>query len=245
MHLDFVESLRCPHAHDDGWLVAIPDVVRDRVIWSGEIGCPQCAATWRVHEGVLVLASAHPATPTAPLDASEAMPPEAMPSEAIPPDAVSTNLRSGTTPLDPAAESLRTAALLDLRTPGGAVLLAGIHAHHAAALAALAPDVLVLTLNPATGAPNVHGELRAHAPLPLGVGTLRGARLDAAHADATWLPGALRGMARSARLIAPASVPVPADARELARDEREWVAEISVAASGLVPLRRGGDPLTR
>lgn len=216
MHLDLVESLRCPNGHDDGWLVAIPDVVRDRVMWSGEIGCPQCAATWRVHGGALVMAKARDTTAprAAPYDAPR---------------------EQGE--LD--AEAVRTAALLDLRTPGGTVLLVGVHAHHAGALAALVPDVLVLALNAPDNAPNVHGHLRADPPLPLGIGTLRGARIDVAHSDVRWLPGVLRSVARGARVIAPVATSRPTETRELARDEREWVAEVRVAASGLVPLRRG------
>lgn len=220
MHLDLIESLRCPDAHDDGWLVAIPDVVVERVMQTGEIGCPQCAATWRVQAGVLELTTADAASPVF-------------------------GLASDRPETDAAAEALRTAALLDLRTPGGAVLLAGAHAHHAAALAALVPDLLVLALNAPDDAPIAHGHLRAHAPLPLGVGTLRGARLDSAHATAEWLPSVTRAIGRNGRLLAPVSATLPDGTRELARDEHEWVSDVQVAASGLVPLRRGGDPLRR
>jgi hypothetical protein len=236
MHLDLIESLRCPNAHDDGWLVAIPDVVRERVMWSGEIGCPQCATTWRVHEGVLVLDFASETTAAG--AASSRVPGATLRDSGSPATA-------SCAPGSLESEALRTAALLDLRTPGGAVLLAGSQAHHAAALAALVPDVLVLTLNAPPDASNVHGHLRAEPPLPLGVGTLRGARLDGTHADAVWLPGVLRALARGARVIAPVAAAQPPETRELARDEREWVAEVSVAASGLVPLRRGGDPMLR
>lgn len=55
---------------------------------------------------------------------------------------------------------------------------------------------------------------------------------------------AVRAVQQGGRMIAPADVPVPDDVRELARDEDEWVGEVRVAASGLVPLRRGGDPLS-
>jgi hypothetical protein len=224
MHLDLIESLRCPGGHDEGWLVAIPDIVARRVMQSGEIGCPRCAATWRVDAGGLVLFAAAPAVAPVPGPVDDG------PAEAV--EAVE-------------VEALRTAALLDLRTPGGTVLLAGGHARHAEALAALVPEVLVLTLNAPDGAPVVHGHLRARAPLPLGAGTLRGARLDATHADAAWLPGVQRALARGGRLIAPVAACAGAGTRELARDGREWVAEVRVAAGGLVPLRRGGDPLAR
>jgi hypothetical protein len=39
-------------------------------------------------------------------------------------------------------------------------------------------------------------------------------------------------------LVAPAHAPLPAGVRELARDEREWVAVKESAASAPVPLRR-------
>ncbi|MCU0615704.1 MAG: hypothetical protein MUD17_01280 [Gemmatimonadaceae bacterium] len=234
MHLDLIESLRCPHGHDDGWLVAIPTMVRARVMWSGEIGCPTCHAEWTVDAGTLDLSRA----PTRSEASSQK---EMRDHTAVPSDA------AGTVPDvdDNAAEALRSAALLNLTSPGGVVLLAGAHARHAAALRDLVPDLLVLALNAPDGDAAPHGQLRADAPLPLGVGTLRGARLDATHASAAWLTSVERAVAKGGRLIAPAHAALPVDMSEIARDEREWVAEIHVAASGLVPLRRGGDPLTR
>ena len=223
MHLDLVESLRCPNAHEDGWLIAIPDVVRDRMMWTGEIGCPLCETSWRVHDGALSLVCG---------STSMVAPP-------------SSTVDRPTDAVDESAEAMRTAALLNLVTPGGVVLLAGVHALHGAELAALVPHVLVLTLNAPANVPAVHGQLRADPPLPLGVGTLRGARLDAAHASSEWLPSVHRAIARDGRLVAPTFAALPDGAHELARDEYEWVAEVRVAASGLVPLRRGGDPLAR
>jgi hypothetical protein len=223
MHLDLVESLRCPNAHEDGWLVAIPDVVRDRVIWTGDIGCPTCETSWRVHDGVLTLVRGGASLVASPSVSAD---------------------RSGEE-VDAGAEAMRTAALLNLVSPGGVVLLAGAHTQYATALAALVPDVLVLMLNAPTNLPALHGHLCAEAPLPLGVGTLRGARVDHAHASSAWLASVHRALARDARLIAPTRAALPDGTRELARDEHEWVAEVGVAASGLVPLRRGGDPLTR
>lgn len=206
----------------------MPDVVRERVMWTGEIGCPACKASWRVRDGVLELA---PGTGT---------------SVAI--ERANDDRRGDAADHaapDERAEAMRTAALLHLASPGGVVLLAGVHALHAAALATLVPDVLVLTLNAPAHVPVVHGQLRAQAPLPLGVGTLRGARLDDAHASPDWLVSVHRAVTREGRVVAPTRTALPQGAQELARDESEWVAEVRVAASGLVPLRRGGDPLTR
>jgi hypothetical protein len=77
------------------------------------------------------------------------------------------------------------------------------------------------------------------------VGTVRGVHLDAAHSDNNWLSSAVRAVARGGRVVAPLHVHVPSDVQELARDDREWVGEVRLAASGLVPLRRSGDPMLR
>ena len=122
------------------------------------------------------------------------------------------------------------------------MVLAGECARLADALHA-ATGVLVLAVNPPDGVAPLHARLFAQAPLPLGVGTMRGAALDDRHADARWIGSAARVVQRGGRLVAPAHAALPDDITELARDEREWVAEVRVAASGLVPLRRGGDPM--
>jgi hypothetical protein len=215
MHVDLIEALRCPHPHADGWLVASVDVVVDRRITRGTVACPLCGQEWEVRDGALHLGAA-------PLQVARGI--------------VSSNEH------DDRADALRTAALLDLREAQGVVVLAGEAAHVADALVALT-GVQVLAVNPPDGIARAHSRLYVQDALPLGVETLRGARLDAAHASVGWLESTRRAVARGARVIAPASVALPADLTELARDDREWVAEVRVGASGLVPLRRGGDPM--
>jgi len=212
MHVDLIESLRCPHPHADGWLVASVDTVTDRRILRGTLGCPTCGLEWEIRDGALSFLARPHREP-----------------------------RSGL-PGDARADALRTAALLDVRDAHGIVLLAGDAAHAADALVELT-GVLVLAVNPPEGVARAHSRLYVHDALPLGVETLRGARLDAAHGASSWVTSALRAVARGGRLIAPASIELTADLTELARDEREWVAEVRVAAPGLVPLRRAGDPM--
>lgn len=214
MHVDLIESLRCPQPHDDGWLVARADVVVDRRISHGSVGCPMCGAEWPIHDGALHVSDAamvHPA-------------------------GVSSD--PGQHRGDARDEALRTAALLDLHEATGVVLLAGAHAHVADALSALT-GVLVLAVNPPAGAARAHSRLYVDNALPFGVGSMRGAQLDGAHASDAWIESASRAVRRGGRVIAPASCTVPPALRELARDAQEWVAEVRVAASGLVPLRRG------
>jgi hypothetical protein len=69
--------------------------------------------------------------------------------------------------------------------------------------------------------------------------------VDLAHATPAWLDVLVAAITRGGRLVAPAQVPVPLGVEELARDDHEWVAEVRASASGLVPLRRGGDPMAR
>lgn len=214
MHVDLIETLRCPQPHADGWLVARADVVVERRIMQGTVGCPTCGAEWPIHEGAL-----HLVAPVTARRASERRP-------------LAVEQR------DARADALRTAALLDLRDASGIVLLAGACALAADALAALT-GVLVLAVNPPTGVAISHSRLFVADQLPLGVATVRGARLDASHGGVSWIASAWRSVALRGRLIAPVGCDVPASVRELARDEEEWVAEVRTTASGLVPLRRG------
>ncbi len=213
MHVDLIESLRCPHPHADGWLVASADVVVDRRIVHGTVGCPICGAEWAITEGAL-----HIIDPSS-LGRSALSHPIADPG-------------------DVRADALRTAALLDMRDATGVVLLAGASAYAADALASLT-GVLVLVVNPPAGVARAHSRLYVRDALPFGVGSMRGARLDGAHATDAWLESASRAVLRGGRVIAPVSCSVPPALCELARDAHEWVAEVRVAASGLVPLRRG------
>jgi len=62
--------------------------------------------------------------------------------------------------------------------------------------------------------------------------------VDAAHASRVMLESIVRAVRLGGRVLAPATVPIPDGLRELARDDEEWVAEVTVRASGLVELRR-------
>lgn len=226
MHVDLVESLRCPRGHADGWLVASADLVSQRRIVRGTLGCPQCGAEWPIIEGEVAF-DTDTDTDTD-LGAGELH--EAALRE---PELREVALRTA---------SLRTAALLDLQDARGAIALAGEAARLADAIAELT-GVLVLAVNAPPGVARSHSRLRASQSLPLGVGTMRGVHLDVRHAADEWLAGAVRAVEQGGRIVAPASTPLSEELRELARDELEWVAEVRVAASGLVPLRRGGDPM--
>lgn len=123
--------------------------------------------------------------------------------------------------------ALRAAALLGLSEPGGMVVLAGEWSACVEELLAMTDGVRLLALDFAHG-------LESGGPLslaliadvlPLAEGCARGIALDLAHSTGSLLDGAARALAPGGRLIAPATAPVPPMLRELARDDRHWLAE--------------------
>lgn len=140
--------------------------------------------------------------------------------------------------------AVRAAALLNLTTPNGTVLLAGAWARHAVDVAALADGVQVIALDAPDEAPPAGmgvSRVDAGALLPLGAGVARGIALDAGHATARTLRQAADALGAAGRLVAPVSAPIPVPLIELARDDRWWVAERPIAMP-IVPLttaRRG------
>lgn len=221
MHVDLVESLRCPNRHVDGWLVAAADRIVARRIVEGLIGCPVCQAEWHIRDGELDFRD--PAHVQSLIDATS--------------DGGTAETNDTRAP-----DANRLAALLDVRDAHGVVALLGDCALGADALHDLT-GVPVLAINAPPGVAHSHSRLRVHDAMPLGVGTLRGVQLDANHATVGWVTSASRALARGGRLVAPARTPVPDTVQELARDDREWVGEVREVASGLTPLRRAGDPM--
>jgi uncharacterized protein YbaR (Trm112 family) len=57
MFIEALDQLRCPREHEDSWLVAKFLEMRDRDLWSGELGCPVCEARYAVRDGVVLFES--------------------------------------------------------------------------------------------------------------------------------------------------------------------------------------------
>lgn len=224
MHIEIVDSLRCPSPHEETWLVASVTRFDGRDIVEGALGCPICRRQYAVRAGEVDFT-----TPMADVLAA----PEAA------------DVRDGSpVPIDVVAPDdgalLRVRALLGLSDGGGFVLLGGEHARMAAALEDEA-QVMPLLLN-APGWVRRGGRfpsaLRAVDALPVAAGALRAAWLDDATASAATVAAVARALRRGGRLVAPAGVELPMGARELARDAHEWVAEWEGGASAPVSLRR-------
>ena len=208
MHIELIDALRCPEPHEDSWLVGAFDRVIERDIIEGRLGCPVCGSTYEIRGGVVQF------------DASSESTVQAMPSSVG------------------ADDALRLAAMLDLASPGGLVILEGAWAAAGAMLETFI-DARLLVLNPAAGVAE-QGRLsgvRSHRTIPVAPGSARGVALYRGPSIELLAPAAVRALRAGGRLVAPADSQVPPDVRELARDHRWWVAE-RVAPPALVTLGR-------
>lgn len=148
------------------------------------------------------------------------------------PDGVEVAAPSRLAPTDDRVQ--RTAALLGLADPGGAVLLSGRYATLAAALAqGFGVTAILLGAREAAAATAPVAGVRAPAgTVPFADGTFRAAALETA------FPDALRSVAVGGHVLAPAAAPLIAGLAELARDPEEWVARREPAAQPVAIARR-------
>ncbi len=212
MYVELIDALRCPRPHEDSWLVAAALETRDRCVVRGVLGCPTCRAEYRVHGGVAAFDQA--------------------------PGAAGAARAAAHTPPPAPDEALRLAALLGLAGDGGIVAVAGTWDAAVDALLGVA-DVRVLVVDPSHPyAPREPVGAVTGAWLPVAAASLRGVALDDATAAPERLAAAVAALRPGGRLVAPARARVPDGARELARDERHWVAERDAPAGAVVPLRR-------
>lgn len=213
MHIELVETLRCPRPHEPTWLVARVDEMRDRHILRGALGCPSCGASYPIANGAADFAAG-----------------------ASPPAAVGA-LQGG----DEGERATMLAAMLGLTGPGGFVVLAGEWAGLAPALLDLADGVGVLCVNAPPTIEEGAGVslLRAAGPLPLRAGACRAIALDAGHAGEAELARAAEALGAGGRLVAPAPSNPPGTVQLLARDDSWWVGEREASARVVRLERRG------
>lgn len=217
MLLDIVDVLRCPAGHEESWLVASAEAWAGRHVVAGVLGCPVCLAQYPIRDGIADFTRGTP-----PSDRSRTAPPR----QASGPDSDG---------------ALRLAAQLDLREPGGIVLLSGAYGRHADALLELVSVRLVVLNPPSPRGTDAASVLRLGNAVPFAAASVRGAAFDPAALSAESLGGMVRALRTGGRIVAPARTTVPAGVREIARDDDEWVGESTAPASAPVPLtRRGG-----
>ncbi|HEU4629108.1 MAG TPA: hypothetical protein VFS08_05160 [Gemmatimonadaceae bacterium] len=218
MFLELVDHLRCTRPHEESWLVAAARRMEARHVVDGELGCPVCRTEYPVREAVADFRDG---------------------AAGPPPDAVERAVAA-----DAAADDglLRAAALLQLVDVRQPVVLAGAWAALAPGLVELIPAVY-LAVNAAERLPlrPELSALRTRGALPLARGAAHAVALDTlAAADVGLLRGAVAALRPGGRLVAPVATALPDGVRELARDERQWVAERVAVAAATAPV-----PLTR
>ena len=214
MYIELVESLRCPNQHEFTWLVASTLEMAGRDIRRGLLGCPSCGARYPIRDGVVDFLTRDGTTPL-PQSSTLAEPPR-----------------------DPEL-ALRVAALLDLTTPGGFVVLAGEWSRAALSVQSAVEGIEILALNPTVSLASGNGIslARTDGSIPIRPGAARGIALDQRHAP--FAAGAAKALKQFGRLVAPVTAALPPDVEELARDGQEWVATKRSTTTEPMPLRRG------
>jgi hypothetical protein len=136
-----------------------------------------------------------------------------------------------------APELERVIALLGLAEPGGALLLTGRYAALAEPLAALTEaTVVVMHAAVPSASDQVAAVLGALTRVPFTDATFRGAALDEGTPHAL-VEDAVRTVVSQGRVLAAGTLPLPGGLKELARDDREWVAA-RVSVGPVVELKR-------
>ena len=209
MFTELIDTLRCPNAHEDSWLVASSTRTDGRHIMAGMLGCPVCRATFDIVDGEVLFGTTPVAShlPAFSDDAAFRL-------------AAQLHLIEAPQPV-----------LLVGEWSGAAQPLRRILPHVKLMVGDTAPqrasdDRISALRLPATG-------------IPLATGALRALALDAAHASTAHLTHAARVVRTTGRLVVPASTALDASLwRTLATDADVIVAERLAAASGLVQLKR-------
>lgn len=177
MHLLLTDRLSCPRCGPEFGLILLADLMEDRRVVEGTLGCPNCRDGFPVRGGFGDL-RAPPRGGLAPGRAGEPG------------------------PVDPLATD-RLAALLGVAQGPGTLLLVGAAARHAAVLAECVQGVEVMALDADMArwpeAPHV-SRLAARPGIPVFSRTLRGVAVDGA-LGMSWLAEAARVVARLSRVV--------------------------------------------
>jgi hypothetical protein len=219
--IELTEFLRCPKDHEEAHAVCLPLAMSGRDVVRGVVGCPVCRAEYAIRDGVADFAAGADERTSVPAYQRTSVPTDES-GTPVRPDA-GPPARSSAGPLT--AEALAT--LLDLRGPGGFLLLAGAAARLGADLAPLVPDVHVVCVDAPDGAPQAPGcsFLRAPGRLPLTTSSMRAVVLGAAAAAPPRLAEGVRVLLHGLRLVAEDEHASPAGVAELARGAGLFVGE--------------------
>ena len=263
MHLELVELLRCPVPHAPGVLVASADVIANRYVSEGLLGCPECYAEYVIRGGVTRFVSgdslsdrreslgsaanseqeANAANSAQAANGARAV--NAANSEQA------ANAANGARAANHSLAAMRLAAQLALSTGRSVFALVGYDVMTMVAMREIVA-ARVLLLNPSQfdaaafasqqlqSVPLVApvGVISCGEVLPLVPARFDGLAVHAAHALPGLLEQAAAALRIGGRLVAPVQASIPVGMRELVRDEHVWVAERESVASAPISLRR-------
>jgi uncharacterized protein YbaR (Trm112 family) len=197
--LELTEVLRCPRDHEESFVVCLSYAAEGRHVVRGVVGCPHCRAEFPVVDGELRMGDDRT------IGRSESR---------TGPESDGSTVRPSDGPLT--AEALVT--FLDLRGPGGYVVLVGAACRLAGALAALVPGVHVVVVNASPGerAPEC-SYVSCPERIPLKASQVRAVVLGADCAAEPWLAEASRVLLRGLRVVVEDERASPGGITELAR----------------------------
>lgn len=221
MHIELIDLLRCPRQHEDSWLVASFARMEGRLVVEGTLGCPVCGEQYPIRDGI-----------------PEFDPPEQKISGKAREQAAARYPIPGTrypVPVtrpatgEPGAEhAMQMAAMLSLTRPGALAVLQGETSRYASEVRNLVA-ARVIALNPPGGVVDDQEGIacvQCSGAIPLAARSADGVALDASAAPSL-VSDAGRVLRQGGRLVVAAGTPLPPVFRELARDARYVVAELT------------------
>jgi uncharacterized protein YbaR (Trm112 family) len=205
--LELTEVLRCPRDHEESFVVCVSYAAEGRHVVRGIVGCPHCHAEFPIRDGVLDYSEGTEGT-----GGTEGTKGTEGGGTLRPYD--HTPVRPHDGPLTPEA----LATFLDLRGPGGYVVLVGAAGRLAAGLTALAPGVHVVVVDgpPGERAPEC-SYVSCRDRIPLKASQARAVVLGADRAAAPWPTEASRVLLRGLRVVVEDERASPEGISELAR----------------------------
>ena len=197
MFIELTEALRCPRDHEESYLVCVPVRMDGRRVMDGALGCPVCQAEFPIGDGVALFGG----TPAHP------------------------HPRTPAPPSQLTADAVQT--LLDLRGPGGYVLLVGGAGRLGPRLAELLERVHVAGVNPPADVLPTAGfsVLRSPERLPIKKHSMRAVVAGADAAGEPWLSAALGTLLPGLRAVIEDADVRPDGLAELARGAGVLVGE--------------------
>jgi uncharacterized protein YbaR (Trm112 family) len=196
--IELIDLLRCPNQHADSWMVAAFYKMDGRFVLDGRLGCPICSQNYEIRDGIADLRVELRKLP-------------------------SSSRQPETDAHDDAA--LRAAALLGLSSPGSLVLLVGAVAGLAERISEMT-EARVMAINPVGRITETEriASIRVNDRFPFAPVSVDAIMLDDS-ASETLAGDAGRVLRQGGRLVGSSTLRVDGQFRELARDERNVVAE--------------------